>query len=155
MENILTKINVNRLGVSVVMATLVATWTALFGEMTQVHRLLFAVMILDYISGVSAAVVNKKVSSKKAHIGVIKKVSILALVAFGHQVDIYLGTTVLCVVVASFFTANEFMSVMENYRNMGLPIPDKLVKVMDVLAKNSDTSIESLAKKSADVKSDA
>ena len=138
MEQILTRINVNRVGVSIAMATVFATVTAVFGEISQLHRLLFAVMLLDYVSGVSAAIVNKSVSSKKAHIGVIKKVSIVALVAFSHQVDIYLDTYVVCTGVIAFFIANEFMSVMENYKNIGLPIPDKLVKVMDVFAKTSD-----------------
>ena len=138
MEHILTRINVNRVGVSIAMATVFATVTAVFGEISQLHRLLFAVMLLDYVSGVSAAIVNKSVSSKKAHIGVIKKVSIVALVAFSHQVDIYLDTYVVCTGVIAFFIANEFMSVIENYRNIGLPIPDKLVKVMDVFAKTSD-----------------
>lgn len=138
MEHILTRINVNRVGVSITMAGLLATLTAVFGEITQIHKLLFAVMLLDYISGVSAAIVNKNVSSKKAHIGVIKKISIVALVAFSHQVDIYLGTNVVCTGVIAFFIANEFMSVMENYRNIGLPIPEKLVKVMDVFAKTEN-----------------
>jgi toxin secretion/phage lysis holin len=134
-EHILTKVNVNRVGVSIAMAGFFATVTAVFGDITQIHKLLFAVMLLDYVSGVSAAIVNKSVSSKKAHIGVIKKISIIALVAFSHQVDVYLGTYVVCTGVIAFFIANEFMSVMENYRNIGLPIPDKLVKVMDVFAK--------------------
>lgn len=138
MEHILTRINVNRVGVSIAMATVFATVTAVFGDITQIHKLLFAVMLLDYVSGVSAAIVNKSVSSKKAHIGVIKKISIIALVAFSHQVDVYLETYVVCTGVIAFFIANEFMSVMENYKNIGLPIPDKLVKVMDVFAKTSD-----------------
>lgn len=138
MEHILTKINVNRMGVNITVASILAIITAVFGEISQLHKLLFAVMALDYISGVSAAVVNKGVSSKKAHIGVIKKISIMALVAFSHQVDVYLGTYVVCTGVIAFFIANEFMSVMENYKNIGLPIPDKLVKVMDVFAKTSD-----------------
>ena len=138
MEHISTKVNVNRVGVSIAMASIFATVTAVFGEISQLHRLLFAVMLLDYVSGVSAAIVNKNVSSKKAHIGVIKKISIVALVAFSHQVDIYLGTNVECTGVIAFFIANEFMSVMENYRNIGLPIPDKLVKVMDVFAKTEN-----------------
>lgn len=138
MEQILTRVNANRVGVSIAMAGFFATVTAIFGDITQIHKLLFSVMLLDYVSGVSAAIVNKSVSSKKAHIGVIKKVSIVALVAFSHQVDIYLETNVVCTGVIAFFIANEFMSVMENYRNMGLPIPDKLAKVMDVFAKTEN-----------------
>lgn len=135
MEQILTRINANRVGVTIAMSSILATWTAIFGEMTQIHKLLFAVILLDYVSGICAAIVNKNVSSTRAHIGIIKKTSIIALIAFSHQVDIYLGTSVICTGVAAFFVASEFMSVMENYKNIGLPIPDKLVKVMEVLSK--------------------
>lgn len=141
MEQILTRLNVSRLGVNLMSATIVAMGVAIFGEITQLHRVLFAAMVLDYVSGVAAAIVNKNVSSSKAHIGVIKKVAVIGMVAFAHQIDLYLGTAVVCSGAIAFFVANEFISIMENYRRLGLPVPEKLVKAMDVFSNNNKDNV--------------
>jgi toxin secretion/phage lysis holin len=119
-------------GVSAIVSILAAMSAALFGEFTQLHLILIYAMILDYLTGVLLAIINKKLSSSKAHFGVIKKVAILGMVAFAYQIDLYLQTTVICSGVIAFFIANESISLMENYKNLGLPVPQVLQKALEV-----------------------
>jgi len=132
MQVVLRRINVSRLGVNLMVSTFVAMGVAIFGEITQLHMVLLYAMIIDYISGIFVAVINKSVSSSRAHVGVIKKVAILGMVAFAHQIDVYLGTSVICSGVIAFFIANESISLMENYKRLGLPVPQVLLKALEV-----------------------
>lgn len=139
MEQILTRLNINssRLGVNTVLAFFAGTASLFFGEITKLHEVLFAVMILDYLSGVSAAIVMKRLSSFRAHVGILKKIAILGLVAFSYHLDLLLNTGFLCSGVITFFIANEFISVAENYKILGLPMPEKLSAAIEVFATKS------------------
>lgn len=46
-------------------------------------------MIIDYISGVMLAIVNKEVSSAVGARGIFKKMMIMAFVGMGHLLDAY------------------------------------------------------------------
>lgn len=137
MELALKKVNVSRVGVNLLMATLATVVTSFFGEITKLHEVLFLVMALDYFSGVAAAISLKKLSSFKAHLGILKKMAVLGLVAFSYHVGILLNTEFLCAGVIAFFIANEFISVAENYKIIGLPMPEKLSAAIEVFATKS------------------
>ena len=54
---------------------------------------LIVFVVVDYLTGVMAAVLNKKLSSEVGFHGIFKKVVIFALVAVGHIVDCLLYTS--------------------------------------------------------------
>lgn len=92
-------------------------------------------MVLDYITGVMLAVLNKKLSSDIGFKGICKKVLIFTMVAVGHIIDTYLiqkGSAVRTAVIF-FYLSNEGISIIENASKMGLPIPDKLKGVLSKL----------------------
>lgn len=140
MELTFKKMNVSRLGVNAVLAAAAVVATSLFGEITKLHEVLFLVMALDYLSGVAAAISLKKLSSFKAHVGILKKFAVLGLVAFSYHIGLLMNTEVLCTGVIAFFIANEFISVAENYKILGLPIPEKLSKAIEVLGDKSNNA---------------
>lgn len=72
--------------------------------------------------------------------GIAKKVMILVLVAVGHILDVYvLGGGVVCrSAVIGFYIANEGISILENAGNLGIPLPKKLVAVLQQLKKDND-----------------
>jgi len=96
---------------------------------------LLTFVVIDYITGVMCAIVDKKLSSKIGFKGIFKKVLIFAMVAIGHIIDINLiGTgSVLRTAVIFFYLSNEGISFLENTAHLGLPIPSKLKAVLEQL----------------------
>lgn len=96
---------------------------------------LVAFVVIDYITGMMAAVIEKKLSSNIGFRGIFKKVLIFTLVGIGHTIDFYLiekGSAVRTAVVF-FYLSNEGLSIMENTAKVGLPIPEKLKTVFTEL----------------------
>lgn len=96
---------------------------------------LVAFLVIDYITGIMCAVVDKKLSSAVGFKGIFKKVLIFALVGVGHILDTrIIGTgSVLRTAVIFFYLSNEGISLLENAGHLGLPIPAKLKAVLEQL----------------------
>ena len=81
--------------------------------------LLYALLcfaVLDYITGVMCAVVDKKLSSSVGFKGIFKKVLIFILVGLAHVMDVHvIGTgSVLRTAIIFFYISNEGLSLVEN-----------------------------------------
>ena len=89
-------------------------------------------MVLDYVTGLMCAVIDKKLSSAVGFKGICKKVLILMLVGVANVVDIHIvGTgSALRSAVICFYLSNEGLSLLENAAHIGLPIPDKMKDVL-------------------------
>ena len=105
------------------------------GGLDGLLNALLTFVVIDYITGVMCAIVDKKLSSKIGFKGIFKKVLIFAMVAIGHIIDINLiGTgSVLRTAVIFFYLSNEGISFLENTAHLGLPIPSKLKAVLEQL----------------------
>jgi toxin secretion/phage lysis holin len=90
---------------------------------------------VDYISGVLAAIVEKKLSSEIGFRGIAKKVLIFMLVAVGHIIDKYIigEGSVIRTATIFFYCSEEGISIIENASRIGLPIPQKLKDVLEQL----------------------
>ncbi len=101
---------------------------------------LLAFVILDYITGIMCAVVDKKLSSAVGFKGICRKVLIFALVGIGHLLDMQVigSGSVLRTAVIFFYISNEGLSLVENAAYLGLPIPSKLHKVLEQLHDRSE-----------------
>jgi toxin secretion/phage lysis holin len=92
---------------------------------------LVAFIVIDYITGLMVAVLEKKVSSSIGFKGIFKKVLIFTFVGIGHIVDFHIiknGSAVRTAVIF-FYLSNEGLSIIENSVKVGLPIPEKLKEV--------------------------
>lgn len=109
----------------------------LFGSADGLIIALVVLIVMDYISGVIAAVVEKRLSSEIGAKGIAKKVFMLLIVAVANIVDInVIGEgNVLRAVTVVFYIANECISLIENAGRLGVPVPKKL---LDVLAQLKD-----------------
>ena len=96
---------------------------------------LIAFTVIDYITGVMCAIVDKNLSSAVGFKGICRKVLIFTLVGVGNIVDVYvLGEAgVLRTAVIFFYLSNEGVSLLENSAHLGLPIPEKLKDVLEQL----------------------
>lgn len=110
-----------------------------FGGVDVAFKCLIVIMIIDYVTGVMANILN--LDSKVGFKGIAKKVMILALVAVGAQVDKAMGTDgYICrTLVTMFYIANESLSIVENSAKMGLPVPQKLIDCLEQLKGNEES----------------
>ena len=101
---------------------------------------LLAFVVIDYITGIMCAVVDKKLSSEVGFKGIFKKVLTFALVGIGHILDTrVIGSgSVMRTAVIFFYLSNEGVSLLENAAYLGLPIPQKLKSVLEQLHDRSD-----------------
>ncbi len=101
---------------------------------------LTAFVVIDYITGVMVAVIQKQVSSEIGFKGIFKKVLIFTLVGIGNIVDINLigsGSAIRTAVIF-FYLSNEGISILENAGLIGLPIPQKLQDILAQLKHKGD-----------------
>jgi len=96
---------------------------------------LIAFVVIDYITGVMCAVIDKKLSSAVGFKGIFKKVLIFALVGVANILDVnVIGTgSVLRTAIIFFYISNEGVSLIENAGHLGLRIPAKLKAVLEQL----------------------
>ena len=112
--------------IQIVFAT-VGGWLGWFlGGCDGLLYALLAFVVVDYVTGIMCAVVDKKLSSTVGFKGIFKKVLIFTLVGIANIVDVQvLGTPgVLRTAVNFFYLSNEGVSMLENAANLGLPVPD-------------------------------
>ena len=102
---------------------------------------LIAFVVIDYITGVMCAAVDKKLSSKVGFKGICRKVLIFLLVGIANILDVaVIGTgSVLRTAIIFFYISNEGVSVLENAGHIGLPIPQKMKDILGQLHKSSES----------------
>lgn len=115
---------------------------------------LIAVMLIDYITGLTSAYRNGELKSKTGLLGILKKVSYLVLVAVGGVVDYLIcsglatagfdfGVTYCCgLIVCVWLIINELISILENLSELGTPIPQFLVKIVHRLKDSVDSKTD-------------
>jgi toxin secretion/phage lysis holin len=92
--------------------------------------------IADYITGVLAAINERRISSAVGFRGIARKILIFTLVGLAHLLDTQvIGTPgVLRTAVIFFYLSNEGISLIENATRLGLPIPAQMRDALDVIA---------------------
>ena len=96
---------------------------------------LIAFVVIDYITGVMCAIINRELSSAVGFKGIFRKVLIFLLVGIANIIDVQvIGTgAVLRTAVIFFYISNEGVSLLENAGHLGLPIPQKMKDVLEQL----------------------
>ncbi|UVI33723.1 phage holin family protein [Paenibacillus spongiae] len=108
-----------------------------FGIWPESLTLLLAAMGIDYVTGVIAAIREKKgLSSEVGSWGLAKKGLMLLVIILAHRIDMLLVSDDM-VMGASiyFYLANELISITENLGRSGVPLPDRLREFIEVLKK--------------------
>ncbi len=115
--------------------------TFLFGKPDIWLMTLLAFVVIDYVSGVIGAYINLQLSSHIGFIGILKKVMYFFVVAVAHCVDVATGANgVLQNIVVGIMIANEGISILENCAKCGIPIPDKLLKALEQIKGDGNTT---------------
>lgn len=121
--------------------SVIGGWIGYFvGGIDGLMTALLIFMVLDYITGLMCAIVDKQLSSSVGFRGIAKKVLIVMLVGVAHIVDMHVvGTgSALRSAVVCFYLSNEGVSLLENAAHLGLPIPEKLKEILAQLHNRND-----------------
>lgn len=123
---------------------------ALFGGWDNALKLLVFLMIADYITGLSVAIIfhksplteSGKPESKAGFKGLCRKGVILLIVLIGYRLELATGITYIRESIIYGFSANELISLVENANNMGVPIPNIINKAIAILKNKGDVEDE-------------
>lgn len=126
----------------------VSALTAWLGVLAMPVYILVACNIIDYVTGIMAAVRRgEKISSEIGIGGIAKKVGQWLLVLIGWFVDVmieYAGKTIspdlqipiiVAICVAVWLVFNELISILENLEDIGVPMPAFLSKIVHFFLK--------------------
>ena len=116
---------------------------AAFGWLGWLVLAWVACMVVDYISGSSAAMQAGQWSSAKARSGIWHKAGMIGVVVVAALADAVLGmvaakvpglpvdyTVLLLPVVLVWYILTELGSILENAAAMGAPVPEFLIRIL-------------------------
>lgn len=125
--------------------TAVGGWLGYFlGGCDGLLYALIAFVVIDYLTGVMCAIINRELSSAVGFKGICRKVLIFLLVGIANIIDVQvIGTgAVLRTAVIFFYISNEGVSLLENAGHLGLPIPEKIKTVLEQLHDRAENGKE-------------
>lgn len=103
-------------------------------------------MLIDYITGIIVAAVFQNspkteeggLSSNVGWKGLFRKGMTLLIVFIGTRLDLLMGSNYVRDGLCIAFITNELISIVENAGLMGIPVPDVLKKIIEVLKTKTD-----------------
>lgn len=114
------------------------TW--FFGGFDGIFIALCVFAVVDYLTGVLAAIVNKEINSEVGFKGIAKKALMFLIVGISAVLDsnVLGGNSPVREIVIVFYIANEGISVIENSARLGVVYPQKLLDVLEQLKSKGD-----------------
>lgn len=120
--------------------------STLYGGWNSALTTLIIFMAIDYITGLIVAGVFKNskktdtgaLESRAGFKGLCRKGVTLLIVLVACRLDLVIGTTFVKDATVIAFIANETISIIENAGLMGIPIPNVIVKSIDVLKSKAE-----------------
>lgn len=121
-----------------------------FGGWDAALKSLIIFMAVDYITGIMVAGVfhnskkteNGTLESRAGFKGLCRKALILLFVLIAQRLDIMCEVDYIRNAVIIGFCANDLISIIENAGLMGVPLPEVIVKAVDVLQSKSGLNNE-------------
>lgn len=111
----------------------------LVGGFDVAFKSLIIVVIIDYFTGVLSAIKNKKLNSKVGLWGIVKKILYFVMVSLAVILDRVMGSNgTIRSLVIYFLIANDGLSILENSAKMGVPIPKKLIDILEQLKEKGE-----------------
>jgi toxin secretion/phage lysis holin len=111
-------------------------------------------LVIDYIAGVTLALLQGQFDRKKGVQGVIKKLFYIILVLIGFLLDFVISTVaqdaglafttggVLGLAVTLYLIGNEGLSILESLVGIGLPVPPFLQKAFGYMKDSSGKMVK-------------
>lgn len=118
-------------------AVIVSLLVFSFGRWPESLTVLLIAMGIDYVTGITAAMRTKRgLSSTIGAWGLARKGIMLLVVLLAHRMDVLLDLNNITMGgTIYFYLANELISITENLGEIGVPMPDRLRQLIQVLKK--------------------
>lgn len=88
---------------------------------------LVTVILIDYLTGLIKAYVNKELNSKIGLKGLLKKLAIFVIILLSFEIDkLIVANGALKSMTIFYYVSIECLSIFENIGKMGVPIPNFL-----------------------------
>lgn len=136
-------------------ASFMGMLTSIFGILAVPMVLLVFCNLVDYATGILASKYRKqKIESYKGMKGIAKKIGMWLLVIVGAIMDALLGysivqfgivvpfTFMIAAVVAIWIICNELISILENLKDMEVPLPDFLMKLTENIKSQMELKVD-------------
>ena len=136
--------------VKAIIVAITGAISAYLGALDKVLLVLIILMILDYITGLSASLYEGAGSSKKGLKGIIKKVMYLVVIVLALLIDwliLYIGSqfgivlpfkAFFGILVMLWYVVNEMISILENAIRLEAKLPSFLKPFLDKLKEMLD-----------------
>ena len=138
------------IGIQAIISAALAAFASYLGALAVPIIVLMVMMIIDYLSGMSAAWSEGTLSSKLGAKGIVKKVGYMALIVVAMGVDYLICSGISAasldlpytmwfgLLVAVWLIINEMISILENLGRLGVPIPGFLRAIVRKLKISAD-----------------
>jgi len=120
--------------------TIVSAW---LGGWDVALQALVAFMVVDYLTGVLAAIKQRRLSSEVMFWGGLRKGIILLVLAMAVILDRLVGNEdpIFRTLAIYFYVAREGLSILENLGLLGVPLPDFLRRVLEQLNDDKNQNV--------------
>ena len=107
----------------------------LLGDWTTGLNILATMMVLDFCTGLMKGIYYKRLDSKVGFKGVLKKFSIIIVIILANLGDTLIGNEdpIFKTMAIYFYIAIEGISLIENLKLIGVPIPDFITQFFNQL----------------------
>ncbi|MBR1486819.1 MAG: phage holin family protein [Synergistaceae bacterium] len=115
---------------SVLIAGICTILSWFFGNFDGAIQILLACVIVDYITGIAAAIVQEKFETRICCKGIGRKVIMFALVGVTQITgrELFGNAALLRNTVIYFYVASEGLSIIRNADKAGVPVPKILIR---------------------------
>lgn len=111
----------------------------LLNSYNTILTVLFAIMLLDFLSGFLKAIINKNIKSALVIQGIFKKTGEIIVILLSLLLQLFTSIEITDLVIAFMF-GYEGISVLENCGEIGVPIPNFLKNKLENL-KDTETEV--------------
>lgn len=133
-----------------ILTTFCTMLTLYFGVLSVPIIILIILMVCDYITGMANAYINHTLSSRTGIKGIIKKLCYFFAVIASMGIDwvisllgIYVeNNCMIAMIVTIWLIINEIISILENLKKVGVPVPKFLYGVIERLKISADEHIK-------------
>lgn len=136
-------------------ASFMGMLTSIFGILAIPMMLLVVCNLFDYATGILASKYRlQKIESYKGIKGIAKKIGMWLLVIVGAIMDALLEysvaqlgivvpfTFMIAAIVAIWIICNELISILENLKDMEVPLPDFLMKLTENIKSQIELKVD-------------
>lgn len=131
MENIIT-------GIKFACGIIAAIISNIFGGLDALFTALLICIVVDYVTGILAAIYEEKLNSEIGFRGILKKIAILCIVVLAHELEVVVGVGGVRDLAVGFYIANEGISILENCAKMNVPVARNLSNILEQLKDKLD-----------------